>query len=533
MIAGRVQSRKSVRAAPLVGLAILGAHIAALPWALHACRRDELTVVLTAPPASPTASLAGTVPASLHDRVVIDDTSGPGLHRRRWSIEYRGGFRRQVSAAQLVGPFQDPAAPPCAGHVLVGQRLLDGPPGQRAGTVAAIVERELTANLRGQGQFPIGDFEKVRSLELTWNRAEDTPADKSLVTAATAPHGYVRAHTVIAFSHVDVPVTVAMIPKLVGGKLEFTIKARAQLDFNSRILQFASDLIGGDRFATDMAQDQIDDLLVTVLEPPPQVELPGGRRLVFTYCGAPPTIVHHAYAELPVAVAITGVPGAPLVLPPALGPAAAPPPPPDMKLALDLDLDGINALLYELWRTGYLDEQLAAAKLDAKFNTDPTVAGLLTLRISPLRLALPPVLTAIGDHLHMAGDLAVTISDGGALTKGRVWSALDFQFGAPGAAPKAAAVDLGELELTCEPSPGVLRPCYSDLVDALRARAPDVHDTLTSAFTEILGSIFIGQRLSDDMLPAELAVTGVTAEAYPTGSNARLRLVLAATIEPR
>jgi hypothetical protein len=271
-----------------------------------------------------------------------------------------------------------------------------------------------------------------------------------------------------------------------------------------------------------------------VLEPPPPVELPGGRRLVFTYCGAPPTIAHHAYAELPVAVEITGVPGAPLVLPPALGSVSAPPPPADLTLALDLELDGLNALLYELWRTGYLDEQLATAALDQKFNTDPTVAGLLTLRISPLRLALPPVLTAVGDHLHMAGDLAVTIADGGTLTKGRIWSALDFRFssGAKGA-PKAAAVDLGELELSCEPAPGVLKPCYSDLVDALRARAPDVHDALTGAFTTILSSIFVGQRLSDATLPAELAVTGVTAEAFPTGSNARLRLTLAAAIEPR
>lgn len=532
MIAGRVQSRKSVKAAPVVGLALLVAHAAALPWALRTCRRDELSVRLT-------TGVDGRVPASLRDRIVIDDTVGPGLHRRRWSVGYRGGFHRQVGAAELVGPFQDPASPPCAGHVLVGQRLLDGPPGQRAGTVAAIVERELTANLRGQSQFPIGSFEKVRSLELTWNRAEDSPADKGLVDVKSAPHGYVRARAVIGFTRVDVPVTVAMIPHLAAGRLEFTIKARAQLDFNSRILQFASDLIGGDRFATDMAQDQIDDLLVTVLEPPPPVELPSGRRLVFTYCGAPPTIAHHAYAELPVAVAITGVPGAPLVLPPALGPVPAPPPAADMKLALDLDLDALNALLYELWRTGYLDEQLATAALDQKFNTDPTVAGLLTLRISPLRLALPPVLTAVGDHLHMAGDLAVTIADGGTLTRGRVWSALDFRFTAPGttpgtpAAPKAAAVDLGELELTCEPAPGVLKPCYSDLVDALRARAPDVHDTLTGAFTAILSSIFVGQRLSDDLLPAELAVTGVTAEAFPTGTNARLRLVLAASIEPR
>jgi hypothetical protein len=522
-----------VKAAPAIGLAIVAAHAALLPWALDHCRRDELSVRLDAPLAAETVQLDGIVPASLRDQVVIDDTVGPGLHRRRWSITYRGGFTRRVGAAQLVGPFQDPAAPPCSGHVIVGQRLLDGGPAGRAGTVAAIVERELTANLEGQSQFPIGSFQKLRTIELTWNRPEDTPADKGLVSEAIAPNGYVRAHVVVAFKRVDIPVTVALIPVLVDGALEFKIRARAQLDFDNRVIQWASDLVGGDRFATDIAQDQIDQLLVTVLEPPPPVELPNGSKLVFTYCGAQPSIVHHAYAALPIAVQITRVAGAPEILPPRLGPMSAPPPPRDVKLALDLDLDALNALLYELWRTRYLDTQLDAAGLAEKFNTDPTVTSLLSLRISPLRLALPPVLTAVGDHLHMAGDLAVTIDDGPTRTKGRVWSALEFRFAPAGSDGIVAAVDLGELELSCEPTPGLLKPCYGDLVDALRARAPDVHDTLTSTFTAILGDIFVGQRISDPSLPAELAVTGVTATSIVDGKNARLRLLLAAAIEPR
>jgi len=494
-------------------------------------------VRLDAAPAAESFSLEGTVPPSIASRVVVEDVAGPGLRRRRWSVSYRGGFARSVGAAQLVGPFQHPATPTCSGHVIVGQRLLDDGKAGR-GTVAFVVQRELLANLKGQSQFPIGSFQKLRSLELTWNRIEQTPEDKGLVSAQQAPHGYVRAKAVVAFTRVDIPVTVAMIPALVDGRLRFTIKARAKLDFDNRVFQWASDLVGGDRFATDIAQDQIDDLLVTVLEPPPPIELPGGRSLVFTYCGEPPTIVHHGYAELPIAVAIEGVRGAPLVLPPRFGPATAPPPDPGLAVGLDLDLDGLNALLFELWRTGFLDDELAAAGLDARFNQDPTVAALLSLRISPLRLALPPVLTAVGDHLHMAGELVVTIADGPTTTTGRVWSALDFRFDPPSAAAKAgpvtaAAVDLGELELSCEPMPGVLAPCYGDLVDALRARAPDVHDALTSTFTSILSSIFVGQRISDPALPAELVVRGVRARAYHTAPNARLRLELDATIEPR
>src|SRR5262245_25668889 len=143
IIAGRVQSMKSVKVAPAVGLLVLGVHAAALPWALSHCRRDDLEVRLQAPAASPEVRLDGPIPASIRGRVVIDDTSGPGLVRRRWSMSYRGGFRRQVGAAQLVGPFQDPAAPPCSGRVIVGQRLLDDGTKDHIGTVAAVVAREL------------------------------------------------------------------------------------------------------------------------------------------------------------------------------------------------------------------------------------------------------------------------------------------------------------------------------------------------------------------------------------------------------
>jgi hypothetical protein len=449
-------------------------------------------------------------------------------------VSYRGGFTRQVGAAQLVGPFQDPAHPPCSGHVIVGQRLLDdGKAGP--GTVAAVVKRELLANLKGQEQFPIGSFRALRSLELSWNRIEQTPADRGLVDVKKAPNGYVRVQAVVGFTRVDIPVTVALIPTMVDGRVTFAVKARAKLDFGNRVIQWASDLVGGNRFATHIAQDQIDELLVTVLEPPPPLALPGGRQLVFTYCGQPPSIVHHAYAELPVSVSITGLPGAPLVLPPQLGASPAPPPDPHTTLALDLDLDALNAMVFELWRTGFLDEQLAAAGLDTRFNEDPTVAALLSIRISPIRLALPPVITATADRLRMAGDLVVTIADGPTTTRGRVWSSLDFRFGAPGAdpGPITTAVDVGELELSCEPTPGLLTPCYGDLVDALRARAPDVHGTLTRTFTAMLDAIFVGQRVSDPSLPAELVVTGVTARAFFAPPNARLRLDLAATIQPR
>jgi hypothetical protein len=129
----------------------------------------------------------------------------------------------------------------------------------------------------------------------------------------------------------------------------------------------------------------------------------------------------------------------------------------------------------------------------------------------------------------MAGDLVVAIADGATRTSGRVWSSLDFRF----ADTLDAQVDLGALDLSCEPSPLLLAPCYGDLVDALRARAPDVHDTLTTTFTDILRDIFVGQRLSDDAVPAELAISAVAPRAFTAGRNGMLRLELSATIVPR
>ena len=72
----------------------------------------------------------------------------------------------------------------------------------------------------------------------------------------------------------------------------------------------------------------------------------------------------------------------------------------DQLVALD-DEDALNALLYELWRSGYLDRRLAGAGLDRRFNDDPLVTELLSIRISPPRLALPPVIAAISHSAVM------------------------------------------------------------------------------------------------------------------------------------
>jgi hypothetical protein len=512
----------------LAGLAVVAAHAIAFSVLAGRCDGTELTVDVRSPAASPVLAIDGIVPAALADRATtdVDDGSppGPGLHRKRWSVRYRGGFERSVGAAQLVGPFQDPAARTCTGRVVVGQRLLDdgraGP-----GTLAGELVNALTAELTGESVFPAGEFRRIDKLSLRWARIEWHPGDRSVV--GEAPHGYVRAAFEVVMDRVSVPMLVALIPSPATDELAFRIAARAELAFDNRVAQWISDKLGGNAFATRIARGQVDGLLVSALAPPPPFDLPGGQQLRFTFCSEPPEIFEGVSGALPFAVELGHVAADPAVLPPRRGPSPRLALAPGHTLAIDLDLDALNALLYELWRGGYLDRELAAAGLDRRFNTDPIVTEFLSLRISPLRLALPPVLAPSLHGLRLSAEARVAIADGPALATGRVWGGLDFRF------TRAAGevdVDLGVLELSCEAQPTRLVPCYADLVAAIRGRSADFHGALTSAFAGILSEIFVERRLGASGLPAELVIRSAVPRLTKSATNASLHFDLDATL---
>ena len=163
--------------AALAGALVVAAHAVAMPLLIDGCRRDELAVRVRGGAVAATFDLDGDVPAGLRDRVearvdgvpAASARPGPGLHRRSWHVGYRGGYARAVGAAQLVGPFQDAAAPPCSGRLVVGQRFLDdGAAGP--GTVAALVRDQVALGMKGFSQFPVGDFDKVTAVEARWAR---------------------------------------------------------------------------------------------------------------------------------------------------------------------------------------------------------------------------------------------------------------------------------------------------------------------------------------------------------------------------
>jgi hypothetical protein len=524
-----------VKGATAIGAAIVAAHAAGFVALAARSGGTDLAIEVASPVASPTPTLDGTVPLAIADRVVRrDDPRGPGLYRRRWGVTYRGGFTREVGATQLVGPFQDPAHPECSGRVVVGQRLLDdghAGAGTIAGAMTALIDREL----RGEKIFPIGSYRRVDRLSLRWARVEMHPADLTLIGAA--PHGYVRVTATVVFDRVEVPILVALVPERDGAVVHFRIAARAELAFDNRVFQWLSDKLGADKLATRLARRQIDDVLVTTLAPPPPFELPGGQHLQFTYCDGPIEITDGAWGAIPFGVAIGRLANAPQVLPPRLGSGTRPPPSPNVALALDLDVDALDAMLFELWRTGWLDRRLEEVGLDRRFNADPVVTEYLSVRISPPRLALPPVITAgPGGSLRLAADARIAIADGTTITTGRVYGALRFSLAQPvDRARLPLAVDLDALELACERTQttrsdqlATLVPCYGDLVATVRDRGAEFHGALTEAFAKLLVDIFIDRRLGAADLPVDLVIRS----ALPTLAGGALHLDLDATFVP-
>ncbi|MGE5182080.1 MAG: hypothetical protein ACM31C_08460 [Acidobacteriota bacterium] len=505
-----------------VGAALVAVHAAAFVALAARSGGTELAVELHAPLASPHVALDGRVPAALADRVTVS-TDGEGLVRRRWAIAYRGGYTREVGASQLVGPFQDPAAPPCSGRVIVGQRLLD--------SLAAVMARSIDDELHGEQIFGIGDYQRVENLSLRWARIEVHLLDRAFVGDVPAG-GYLRASAELVFARARVPITLALVPERAGDALHLRISARADLELGNPILQWVSDKLGADRLATRLARRQIEAVLAATLAPPPPFELADGQSLQFVYCDAPLETAEGAWGALPFAVALHRLDAAPAILPPRLPAGVFAPPPAGTTLALDLDVSALDAMLFELWRTGWLDRRLAEVGLDRRFNTDPTVTEMLTIRLSPVRLALPPVITAGAPGvLRLAADARVTIAAGDTPTIGRLFGALEFRFDHVSADSLRVpvSVDLGALELACERTPSVLVPCYADLVAALRDRGGDFHGALTGAFAQLLAQVFVERRLGAPGLPASLAIHGVVPAL--AGSPPTLRLQLDAAVE--
>ena len=514
------------------GVAVVALHVALVPTWLARTARPALAI--DHPPPLVAAALPP-APAPGPGVEVSRDGDAPGLVITRHTVRYRGGITRAVAAPTLVGPFQDPAAPPCTGRLAVGQRLLDG----GDGTVAAIVRAELATQLRGLEAFAVGKFQRLGPVHLAWTGLYDVPFESSMfpTTALRAPRpaGYLRAEATVVFDRAQFVVVLGALPRTDGGQLGFTIGLRAHVDVDNRALAWLVDRLGVDRLATRFARGQLDTALLSALGPPPPLPLPDGGELRLEVCpDRPVEVVARRYAALPLRWRLTAPPAAttgPPILPPRRGPVEFPPPAADAPLTIDLDLDGVNGVLYELWRTGFLDRALARLDLPGRFNRDPTVATYLTLRLSPLALALPPVVApAPPDHLRVDVVAAVAIGDGARITPATAVGQARLAL-APGDRI-ATRVDATGLDVTCAPRPDRLEPCYADIVAAIRDGTTDTHAALGDALAEVLTALFVGRQVAADAAPAVLTVDGAAARTIAEARAVRLELAAHLTHAP-
>jgi len=501
----------------VVGIALVAIHAALLPVLLGQCRRDSLQVRATAPPAAPSLSVAGCVPADVFDRVhvTVDGEPahlghadvGPGIHRVEWSVRYQGGFERRVGLTQLVGPFQEPAQPPCSVRMLVGQQFLDdGNAG--VGTVANLARRIAHSEFEGFEQWPIGRFDKVTKMSLRW---------------AKMIHGYLEITVELGFTSGSARIWMALIPRLENGEIQIETVTKAGVYLKRRVYQWIADFFDADDIASATAEKEVQAALLHAFTPPPPIPLPGGRELRFAYCPDQPIeIVDGKYAAIPLAMSLEGA--SKDILPVTLGvPERSQIVETDAPLAFEFDLDAINAVLYYLWRTEFLDQELQSWGLDRRFNQNSTVRELLSIRIGDIRLSLPPTVSngdAMPRAFEMGAEATLLIRDGHQKTPARVYSTVGFDFVGGDSAGLVADITLRDLALTCEPEPGLLKPCYSEIVAELSKRSDDLHGELTRLFTRQFNQIILNRNLGTDDMMATFAVERAEVHATklePTG----------------
>ncbi|HEU5058089.1 MAG TPA: hypothetical protein VFU21_16270 [Kofleriaceae bacterium] len=531
--------------APVVGAALLGAHAAALPLFIADAGRPSLVVEIRAPrrAAGDRLEVEATLPPGLADRTTLHldgQESGPAeklaqlaarplvpaLHRLEWRAAYRGGVERRVGWTQMTGPYQDPAHPPCGARILFGQRLLDdgaAGPGTIAHVIGALIDREL----RGFERWPVGGYQRVKSLALDWvGPAADVP-------------GHLRVAVDLSLSSATVGLTVRLVPRVAGGELALDARTEARVDLDNRIYQWAVDLIDGDQILSRLARREIAGALDDLLTVPPPLDLGGGRSIELAFCrDRDVEIVSGQYAavwleaRLAPAAAVgekNGRRGGPVLLPAepplAARPLAAP-------IGLELDGNALNGLLYVLWATGWFEQALAEAKVVESFHRDPVVADLLSVRVRGPILPLPPTVTASrqGGASYQLG-IASTfwLADGDLLTPAHLFGRAGF---ALGARIDDVRLTLGELGLTCEPAPGRLEPCYPELAAELVARAPELHGELSTWFGRVMSELLVERDLTPPDSPARFRIERADVVPPPAGRHGPLRLELHGRIQP-
>lgn len=473
-----------------LGVALLLAQIVATPFLLARCDRPSL-VVRDGTPSIPAAH-----------RVAAG--------REEWRVEYRGGHVRKVVRAVAHAPRQDLARPPCSLTVHVGQRFLDE-------TIEPIARALVARGLSGEGHWSIGHYRSLETLDLSW-------AEGGLALDMT-----------IRFSRAEARARIVAVPVLENGRLVVRPSVNATVSLRNwairtgaRVLSYL-DVLDKDEEATRQVARQLDAALA-LLEglTLPSIDLPR-RDLPVDWCpDAAIRVVDGDHAAFPLRLLLAPGDTAPV----SLASAAPPPRLGDVPLALDATLDALNAILHHLFATGTLDALLAGARAADLFNLHPTVQELLTLRVAGVRFAAAPVIEAApGGAFRASAELALILDDGGRRIPARLLGAVAFRarlvdgFIHADVTPDRLADELAlSLALTCEAEPGLLTPCFADVVDAvveqIRPNRATLHRWATARFAEALSGLSTGFALEVDGKRWRIAPTSLGAD----GGTVRLGL---------
>ncbi len=149
-----------------------------------------------------------------------------------------------------------------------------------------------------------------------------------------------------------------------------------------------------------------------------------------------------------------------------------------------------------------------------------------------MSLALPPTASpgsATGRSFTLAADADLTIRDGATETPAHAFATVGFDVTggkAVGGDALVAQLTLGRLALTCEPKPGLLAPCYGDLVAEMAGRADALNGELTRLFTAKFDDIVLGKRVGTADTMADFKIQRAAVHASAAGHTALLRVDL-------
>ena len=530
----------------LVGVVLIGVHVALFGVLGKRCKGTSLKVRVKAPRTAEKLTMRFDIPEAIRKRVktyldgkpaqLATAKAGPGMHRAEWRVHYAGGFERRVGFTQIVGPFQHPGHPVCASRMYVGQSFLDDGK-QSPGTAIATVKKVIEKEMKGFSQWPAGGFDRVRELSARWIDIDNDKWSDDLNTTINfenlkdRPTGYLGVSVVVRLDHATIELKVGVVPRIKGAEIDLKAYVDASVKLDNRVYDWVAKRFDIDDRVAKQVQDEMRDALTDVITLPPPVKLPGDRKLSFMYC---PTgkiqVKQDRYAMIPLTLRLDGAhPG---VLPVHLG-AAKPVDdvPRTAPLSFELELDTINAILYYLWHTNFLDEQLETkGRIEERFNENSIVKELLSIRLANIRLSLPPTATATanppgkGPGFEIAAAATMDIRDDKGVTRANVFSTIGFDFVGGDSKKIVAKLHVHDLEVTCEPQRGLLEPCYSDIVDVMRDRSDALHGELTREFTETFNKLVLNRDVGSADALAKFHIDGARVYARRNGRTGTIRV---------